>query len=396
MLRLRVARLYGDGLQNLMPGAELHALRRDAEASRVRVTYHVRSDANSIEARARSIAIEQSIELPLEVVDDAFVRAEIVGNVSAITDLGNGIFEVGIMLATQTMPPEPGQLFNMLFGNTSLHDDVTLYDVALPHSYLDAFRGPSVGLDGLRTLVGGQGRALTATALKPQGLSAAELARIAGAAAYGGIDIIKDDHGLADQTYSRFADRVAACSAAVAAANRATGRSVAYAPSLSGSLDQLRVQIAIARDAGLGVCLIAPMVVGLPSFHALAREAGDMALLAHPSLAGASRIAPPLLLGRIFRLLGADGTIFPNHGGRFSYSAATCQAIATAATEDWSDLEASVPTPAGGMSLDRVDEMLDFYGRDCMLLIGGSLLAQRDQITNAATRFTDKVARYGQ
>ncbi len=378
-----------------MPGAQLHGERLDIEAGRLRVTYLVRSEAGAIEARARAIAVEQSVELPVEAIDDARIRDEIVGEVVDINERGAGVFEVAIALAQATMPPEPGQFLNMLFGNTSLHDDVTLHDVEVPPGYLARFGGPAVGLDGLRALVGAEGRALTATALKPQGLPATELARLASAAARGGIDIIKDDHGLADQTYSPFAERVAACAKAVAASNRASGRRAAYAPSLSGSLDQLRAQIAIARDHGVKVALIAPMVVGLPAFHTLAREAGNMAFLAHPSLGGASRIAPPLLLGRIFRMFGADATIFPNYGGRFSYSQQTCRDIAAAATASWNGIAASVPTPAGGMSLDRVDEMLAFYGRDCMLLIGGNLLINRDRIAEAAASFADKVARHG-
>jgi ribulose-bisphosphate carboxylase large chain len=45
--------------------------------------------------------------------------------------------------------------------------------------------------------------------------------------------------------------------------------------------------------------------------------------------------------------------------------------------------------PAGGMTLARVPEMLDFYGPDVMLLIGGSLLAGGER---AAGDFTAAVA----
>jgi ribulose-bisphosphate carboxylase large chain len=382
-------------LQNLMPGAQLLRPAHAEKALRLQVTYRVRGDAASIEARARAIAIEQSVEMPIAAIDEPRIRADIVGDVTDVVEIGCGLFEVVLSLAASTMPPEPGQLMNMLFGNTSLHDDVTLHDVAFPASYLEALGGPSAGLEGLRALTGAQDRGLTATALKPQGLSPAELARRAGAAALGGIDVIKDDHGLADQAYSPFAARVRACTAAVADANLATGRRAAYAPSLSGNLDQLRAQLQVVRDSGLGAALIAPMVVGLPAFHAIAREARGIALIAHPSLAGACRISAPLLLGRIFRLLGADATIFPNYGGRFSYSEQTCRDIAVAARAPWGPLKACVPTPAGGMSLGRVDGMLDIYGRDCMLLIGGNLLADRAQITETASAFAYKVALHG-
>ena len=53
-----------------------------------------------------------------------------------------------------------------------------------------------------------------------------------------------------------------------------------------------------------------------------------MAFFAHPTLAGAARIAPPLLFGKLFRLLGADAVVFPNHGGRFGYSPRYLPALA--------------------------------------------------------------------
>jgi ribulose-bisphosphate carboxylase large chain len=66
---------------------------------------------------------------------------------------------------------------NMLFGNTSLLDDVRVIDAEFPNSYLTAFGGPRVGLCGFRTVTGASRRALTATALKPQGLASWELAK---------------------------------------------------------------------------------------------------------------------------------------------------------------------------------------------------------------------------
>ena len=379
-------------MHDTLPDTRLNKPVLGVEPSRVRVTYRVRSEASAIEVRAQAIAIEQSVELPVEAIHDARILSDIVGHVAGITEVAQTCFDVQIGLSCETMPPEPGQLLNMLFGNTSLLDDVTLLDVDFPPSYLASFGGPTVGLGGLRQRLGAADRALTATALKPQGLPPHALAEIAHAAALGGIDIIKDDHGLADQSYSRFAERVVACAKAVAVANKSTGRTCAYAPSLSGSLDQLRAQIRIAHDEGVHTVLIAPMVVGLASFHALAREAPDVALLAHPSMAGACRIAPPLLLGRMFRMLGADATIFPNYGGRFSFSQAMCREIASAAISPWGDLGVCVPAPAGGMSLERIPEMLDVYGTDCMLLIGGGLLSAPAGITSAAQAFAMKVA----
>ena len=363
-------------------------------SDRLTAIYRVRSDAQSIEARAQAIAVEQSIEMPVAAVDDPIVLRDIVGAVEAIEDRGDGSFTVRLGLAVATTGPEVGQLMNMLFGNTSMHDDVTLEDVAFPPDMLAQFGGPRIGLAGLRIRAGAQERAMTCTALKPQGLPSSGLAAIASRFALGGIDFIKDDHGLANQRYSPFAERVRACADAVANACRMTGRVTRYLPSLSGNLDQLRDQIRISIEAELDCVLIAPMIVGLPSLLALRHEYPDIAIMSHPALAGAARIAPPLLLGKLFRLFGVDATVFPNHGGRFSYSPATCRALADQARAPWPGIAACVPVPAGGMTTDRVPEMLDFYGRDVMLLIGGGLLAARERLTAETAAFQTSVENY--
>jgi ribulose-bisphosphate carboxylase large chain len=51
-----------------------------------------------------------------------------------------------------------------------------------------------------------------------------------------------------------------------------------------------------------------------------------------------------------------------------------------------------MPVPAGGMSLDRLGEILTFYGRDTMILIGGSLLMARERLTEASAEFVRQAA----
>lgn len=359
---------------------------------RIIALYRIRCGADEIARKAEALAVEQSVEMPVEAIGDARVLSEIVGQVAGIEDCGDGAFRVRIALAASTTGDEPGQLMNMLFGNSSLHDDTVLEDAAFPAGMIETFGGPNLGVAGLRAQVEAPRRALTCSAIKPQGLPPDKLADLVFRFALGGIDFVKDDHGLADQRYSPFADRVKACAEAARRANAETGHPTQYVPSLSGHLDRLRAQVKIAREEGLTTMLIAPMVVGLPAFHAIARENPDLAFLAHPAMAGAARIAPPLLLGKLFRLMGADAVIFPNHGGRFGYSPATCAAIAGAARQDWGTLKSAMPVPAGGMTLDRLGEMLDFYGPDAMILIGGGLLRAGERLSEESAVFARQVA----
>jgi ribulose-bisphosphate carboxylase large chain len=362
--------------------------------SRLIGIYRVRSDAASIQRRAQAIAVEQSVEMPLAAIDDARVLFEIVGRVEGIEERGGDLYEVRISLAAATVGEDAGQLLNMLFGNTSLHDDVVLHDVEIPAELAAAFGGPRHGIAGLRQRVGAGTRALTCSALKPQGLPPARLAELAARFARGGLDFVKDDHGLADQPYSRFADRVQVCAAAVRQEATASGHNTRYVPSLSGDLDRMRAQTRVAQEAGIDTVMLAPMLAGLANFQALAREFPDLAFIAHPGMGGAARIAPELLIGKLFRLLGADAVIFPNYGGRFGYTPETCRRLAEHARAPWHGLKPSMPVPAGGMTLARVPEILDFYGSDAMLLIGGSLLEARERLTENTAAFARAVARH--
>src|SRR5215831_15293736 len=129
--------------------------------SLLQAIYHVRSDAQSIEQRAHAIAVEQSVEMPLTAIEDEYVLSEIVGRVEAIDELTSGLFAVRIALAPATVGQDPGQLINLLFGNTSLQEDVTLHDVECPRAVVDIFGGPRHGLSALRARVGAGRRALT-------------------------------------------------------------------------------------------------------------------------------------------------------------------------------------------------------------------------------------------
>ncbi len=91
-------------------------------------------------------------------------------------------------------------------------------------------------------------------------------------------------------------------------------------------------------------------------------------VLAHPSFLGgftaspSHGIAPEVLFGTLLRLAGADVTIFPSWGGRFSLSREQCLAIADAARLPLHGVAPVLPAPGGGMSIARAPELLDAYG----------------------------------
>lgn len=363
-------------------------------SARFQTTYHVRCPADEIEARARGIAVEQSVEMPLAAIEDARILADIVGQVAGITDLGDGVFEVRIALAIETVGEDAGQMLNMILGNTSMHACVSLVDVEIPPVFAEIFGGPRHGLEGLRVRLGAGRRPLTATAIKPQGLPVPALADLGHLLALGGLDFIKDDHSHADQAFSPFAARVPAIAAAVQRAVAVTGHPTRYVPMLCGDWGRMQRQLRLCRECGIDTVMMAPMLSGVATLQAIARDWPEMAILAHPSMTGGGQLAPDLLFGKLFRLWGADALIFANYGGRFGFSQKMCRSLSDQALAPLHGLRTSTPTPAGGMELARVPELLDFFGRDVMLLIGGSLLLAKERIPQQGAAFHRAVATY--
>ncbi|MDZ7651763.1 MAG: RuBisCO large subunit C-terminal-like domain-containing protein [Burkholderiaceae bacterium] len=362
---------------------------------RLHVTYRLRTPAPQAPQRAQALALEQSIEMPVEAVRDARVLRDVVATVEHIEPQPDGTHLARLALSAESVGDDPGQLMNMLFGNSSLHSDVEVVDIALPAALATTFGGPNHGIAGVRARVKAAARPLTCTALKPIGATPAALAEMTRTFATAGIDLIKDDHGWANQASAPFESRVTACQRAVEEANatRRDGGQSLYLPSLYGHHGQMQRQIALARSHGVTSFLIAPMSCGVATFNALVREHRDCVFMAHPALAGAVKLAPPLLLGTLFRLFGADAVIFPNHGGRFAYAPQTCAGIARAARAPWPDapIKPALPVPAGGMSVERVPEIVREYGADTVLLIGGSLLIAREQLAARSRTFVEAV-----
>jgi ribulose-bisphosphate carboxylase large chain len=351
------------------------------------------SEASAL-AAARDIALEQTVEFPEEHIPSEAIRKNIVGRIESVTGEG-GIFEATISYAAETAGGQVPQLLNVLFGNSSLKPDILLSRIELPENM--PFKGPRFGVEGLRRLLGIPDRPLLCTAIKPLGLNARELADLTYRFALGGIDIIKDDHGLADQPFAPFKERVELCSAAVAKANKETGGRSLYFPSITLPFNDFPGMLRFAKQAGAGGFLVSPGIVGFDAMRLIAgNDELNLPVLMHPTFLGGfvthqAGISHMALFGQLARIAGADGSIFPNYGGRFAFSREQCAGIAAGCSMPMGSLKRIFPVPGGGMTLDRVSEMLELYGRDVIFLIGGGLFNRGPDVTAAARYFLSLV-----
>ena len=65
------------------------------------------------------------------------------------------------------------------------------------------------------------------------------------------------------------------------------------------------------------------------------------------------------------------------------FGSRSSSAVATRARAPLAGAAATLPAPGGGMSIDRVPELVEAYGRDVVLLIGTDLFRRNTPRANA-------------
>lgn len=358
------------------------------------VTYEIHGhDARSV---AEAIRVEQTIEFPSDLAAE-WIQDEVVGDILSITPTDSGMSLASIAYDVRTTGYELPQFLNVLWGNVSLFKGVRVSDLQLPGELTTHFNGPRFGLTGLREYFNAPARPLMATAIKPMGTDAKGFAAIASTLARAGFDIIKDDHSLANQPWAPWRERVARVSEAVHKSNEQTGHQTVYAPSLNLPADEIMNAAVDAKNLGAGALMILPGVSGFDSMRTVAdNDEVALPIMSHPSMLGSfvsnptQGIAHGVLLGTIMRLAGADISVFPNFGGRFSFTTEECREITQASRADLSGLKPMWVSPAGGMTLEKIPEMRSFYGDDLALLIGGAL--HRGDLYENARTMRDAIA----
>lgn len=372
------------------------ALRRQLSNDQFTVIYRIRGTEKEALEVAKNMCVEQTVEFPAQHIECPAIHDRILGHIDRHEDAGDGWQRVDIVYSADTAGEDFPQLLNVIFGNSSILPDITVERVCLSDAMKKTFPGPKFGVQGLRERLGVHGRPLTFTALKPMGLPPEALAEEAYRCALGGIDLIKDDHGLMDQTFASFRQRVEQAAAAVRRANGETGGHTAYIPNVSGSLRHMDDRLALAADCGCGGVMVAPGLMGFDLIGYAAEKTG-LPVVCHPAFLGGmldrgrGGIDCPCLFGQLPRLAGADITVFPNFGGRFSLSREQCAGIRDMAAEDQGPILPILPSPAGGMTFDRVGPMREFYGDDTALLMGGGLFTAPGTLTDNCKKFLNEL-----
>lgn len=350
-------------------------------------------EGENIDEKLRWLCLEQSVELPEEVVSQDILD-KVTGHVQDIEKVAEDTFKASVAWPLENAGDDRTQFLNILYGNISLKRGIKILSVEW-EKLSGLFSGPMFGMEGVRNEFGIFGRPMACAVLKPMGLTSGELAEQAREFALGGIDMIKDDHGLANQIYAPFEERVSKVAEMLQKTMYKTGTLTRYFPNITTSGSKLMERYEDAADLGADGVMVIPHLCGYEAMLELAESDLDLPVIAHPAFSGTlvtdpdHGFSPAFFYGELYRAFGADFAIYPNTGGRFSFTPEECHALNTAARNPKPPFKPTFPMPGGGMKRETIPYWIQEYGNDTVFLLGASMLEHPEGIRAAAQEVKD-------
>jgi len=337
-------------------------------------------EARDFQAAARAIAMEQSTGTWTEVVSaDQEIHDRYAARVKSAEEESG---EVRISFPVVDFSLDLGGISNILsivagnlFGLKEVNS-VRLLDVEFPEEVTKSFKGPGYGIPGLRKLLGTEssGRPHIGTIIKPKiGLSPERFARVAYRAASGGVDFIKDDETLVNQSFCPLEERVARTMEAVDRAIEEDSSSCLYAPNVTS--DNVLESAQIAVDNGARALMIDFLTAGFSALSSL-RESFSLPIHVHRTMHGAiTRVKnhgiAMLVFSRLVRMAGGDQLHVGCAKGKMEKG--DIQSNYSALRAPWGDLKPVFPVCSGGVHPGYIEGNVEAGGRDVVIQAGGGI-----------------------
>jgi ribulose-bisphosphate carboxylase large chain len=351
-------------------------------------TYYFIPDARtSPEQAAQAICEEETTGTWTEITTRHDYVKRLDGTVESVREEGGGyvtrihfpaeIFESG------NIPQYLSVFAGNLFGLSRL-EAVRLLDIDLPES-LVPFQGPKYGIEGIRRLIGTKNRPHIGTIIKPKvGLTPEDTATVAYQAAIGGVDFIKDDETLTDQSFCPLKERVPAVMERLDQAKSETGRQVLYAVNISTRADRIVERAKQEIELGANTIMIDVITTGFSALQALSEDPSiKVPIHVHRTMHAAITRNPHhgiamKPIAKLVRMLGGDQLHTGTVSGKMEHDAAEVKDINSALTSPFFGMKTTFPVASGGLHPGKVYAELSSLGTDIVIQAGGGIHGHPD------------------
>ena len=321
-------------------------------------------------------------------------------------DLGDGSYLVRVAYPLElfeegNMPAFLASVAGNIFGMKRVKG-LRVEDIYLPLDFLRHFKGPSKGIQGIRSVMRIEKRPIIGTVPKPKvGYSPGEVERLSYELLVGGMDYVKDDENIASPSFCKFEERARAIMKSIERAEKETGERKAWFANITADIREMERRLKLVADYGNPYVMVDVVITGWSALTYIRDLAEDYGLAIHGHRAMHAAFTrnnyhgmSMFTLAKLYRIIGIDqlhvGT--PEVG---KLEAKTVDVIRNARvlreevyTPDPEDLfhlqqpfgnmKPSFPVSSGGLHPGTVPEVIRRMGADIVIQVGGGVVGHPD------------------
>ncbi len=295
------------------------------------------------------------------------------------------LFELGNV--PQILSSIAGNIFGM-----KLLNNLRFEDVMFPEELLEKYKGPQVGLEGIRDIFSVHDRPLLGTIVKPKlGLDSKGHAEVAYRAWKGGLDIVKDDENLSSMTFNTFEKRVDETMRLKEKAEKETGEKKEYMGNITAPVSEMKKRADCLIGKGSNYVMIDIVTTGWSALQEMRDYLEGKDVVIHCHRAGHAAFTrnrkhgmSMLTVAKFTRLIGGDQLHIGTAGvGKMEGGEDKVLRIEEAVesekekedenklAQNWGDIKKTVAVASGGLNPGDIPELTGKMGRDIVAQFGG-------------------------
>lgn len=295
------------------------------------------------------------------------------------------LFELG------NMPSILSGIAGNIFGMKILKK-IRLEDINFPKKIIKSFKGPKYGIRGIRKILGIKKRPFIGAIVKPKlGLSPIEHAKYAYEAWKGGLDLVKSDENLTDQSFNKFEKRFLKTIKMMKKVEKETGQKKIYVENITAETKEMIKRARFVQKHGGNCVMIDIITSGWAAFQTLRNENLNLIIHAHRAGHGMFTEDPKhgismLVVAKIARIIGADnlhiGAIFGKMKGEKEDIVNIKDGIEKQflsrkhiLNQKWYNVKPTFAVCSGGIHAGVLQRLVRVMGKDIIVQAGGGVSA---------------------
>ncbi|MFX1344473.1 MAG: RuBisCO large subunit C-terminal-like domain-containing protein [Promethearchaeota archaeon] len=290
-------------------------------------------------------------------------------------------------------------LFTTVIGNISITHGLKLVDLTFPKGWLEDFKGPKFGIDGLRELLKVPERPLLNNMVKPcTGHTAEVAADLVYQAAVGGCDVVKDDELISDPSFNRLEERIVKVMEAVDKADSEKGEKTLYTINITTKFPEMFEYADKMIELGANALMINYLSTGFEALRQIAEDPSiKVPILGHMDFGGTyfggewTGMTSMLTFAKLPRICGADTVVIPAPYGKAEILDERYEQNLKALRFPLQHIRPTLPMPSGGITPGMVEKCIKEAGNDILIGSGGGIHSHPDGPISGAKAFRQAI-----